>query len=242
MSVKKYVYLVSYPRSGQHYMQRMIERVTGEDDYCELYHCRVKSCPGSNAPISERTPCQSGRKIQKTHDFDLNFPCQIESRYAVFIRNPLYSITSYYERETKNHGLVILKNGDGGNVSVKDTREAWLLFLKEKLIYWKEFAGKWHEKKGGNVKVFNYEKIVSTEEAVQDFFNFCFDEDYSDRVSCLMKKQKESLSRPDGHKLRSVSEFRYPICEATNIAREIIGDELLSVTGYLDELLELQSH
>ena len=39
------LFLVSYPRSGQHFTEHLLEDASGRRDYCLFYKCTIDDCP-----------------------------------------------------------------------------------------------------------------------------------------------------------------------------------------------------
>ena len=218
------LYLVSYPRSGQHYTQRMIEDVTGEDEYCELYNCWVEGCPGQSLPFSEKSPCLSGRRIQKTHDFDLNFPVNPAAQYAVLLRRPMLSIASWYEFEVNAKGM-------------EDSLMIWEDFAREKSTYWDSFVNKWCDaaEAHDNVKIFRYEDMTTDPATISEFFAANFPGSDPAKIEYFAQKQVRQLSQ--GHVGgRSLAMFKYPLRDAVNTARANISVDTLARLGYTDVL------
>lgn len=227
------LFLVTFPRSGQHYMQRMIERVTGRDDYCELYSCRFNDCPGKNLKAQNRMPCLAGKTIQKNHDFDLTFKCNSSDLYAIFFRNPLDSLISYYEREKRKSGLALNWDEKGQRLRVEDSRDAWLNFLKNRSIYWNLFMSKWDKLScQSNVKLFKYEDLTVDKEVFLQFFSFAFSEDFSLEANKIMTKQINSLNSGNGHKFRNARDFRFYDSESISIIKDTIDPALLNKLSY----------
>jgi hypothetical protein len=218
------LYLVSFPRSGQHYTQRMIEEVTGVDEYCELYNCWVEGCPGQSVPVNERSPCLSGRRIQKTHDFDLNFPVNPAAQYAVLLRTPMFSLVSWYEYEVNVMGM-------------QDSHMIWEAFAREKSAYWDSFVNKWCDmaEANENVRIFRYEDMTTDPATISEFFAANFPGSESAKIEHFAQKQVRQLSQ--GHVGgRSLAMFKYPLREAVNTARANISKDTLARLGYTDVL------
>ena len=211
MSTK--IYLVSFPRSGQHYMQRMIERVTGKDDYCELYHC-ADACPAKRASVQQRIPCALGRSVQKNHDFELDLSVNPEGRYAVLIRNPLDALISYYWRESKRSGLALNWTDAGVPQRVEHSEAAWKNFIQNRAKYWKLFVTKWCNlaKEYDNVALFYYEKLIIDRDEFIAFFDFCFGPDTKESADEHILKQisimRDPSRRVDKYRLGCCSRFR----------------------------------
>lgn len=221
------IFLVSYPRSGQHYCQRLLERVSGIDDYCELYHCLVEDCPGKLLKPAQRTPCPAGRRIQKTHDFTLDFPVFENARYAVLVRKPIYSIISYYEHSSRS----------GKGVSIEGcirphTLESLHRFCTLKARYWSDFVSRWLElaKRHSNIRFFNYDSLVSDKHSIIEFCDFVLEEYSADLAGKLADKQVAAYA--EGRVGRGkLDTFRHPKDEILPILEDIIDPDLLQRVG-----------
>ena len=218
----KKLYLVSFPRSGQLYTQQLMEAVTGVDDYCELYNCWVEDCPGKSLPISEKSPCLAGRRIQKTHDFDLKFPVDKSAQYAVIVRTPMLSLASWFELEVKN-------------LEVQDTLKSWESFADLKSTFWNDFVNKWVDaaETNENVQVFRYEDITTSRAGISKFFKVNFPGSSPEKVKSCAKEQVREIKRGRVGG-RSLSDFKYPIDSAVNTARYNISKTTLARVGYTD--------
>ncbi|WP_410795886.1 sulfotransferase domain-containing protein [Parvularcula sp. LCG005] len=229
------VFLVSYPRSGQHYVQRLLERVTGDDNYCELYKCVDVECPARGKPVHEKSPCPSGRRFQKSHDFDLHLPISSDSLYVVLWRRPLLSIASYYEREFRNRSQIRIGTQDGTEgCLMSDTRDAWVSFTRERAIYWSRFVEKWSTAAGKeNVLFLRYEDITSDIRSTKRLFDFCFKSHDQDKLQELMAAQNLALANGRAPN-RDLQNFRHPIEQATEVARSVITPSVMRSAGYDD--------
>ncbi len=228
-SPDRLIYLVSYPRSGQHFLERLIRRVTGKDDYCTLYGCRVKDCPGRRMPLADKSPCPAGRRIQKTHDFDLAFPRDATSRHAVIIRHPVPAIMSWYELDT----ATATRNLDPRQSippRIDDTPDAWRSLAVDRARYWSAFVLKWLADPAENVRCFHYEALISDPETVKDLFGFAFGHRYPMRVAHHLRELQKQAADRGG--LRDRSTFRYDPEESTRLILDAIDPRALSLAGY----------
>ncbi len=221
------IFLVSYPRSGQHFIQRLVESVAGSESYCELYNCWDEACPGRNYPVSMKSPCRAGRRFQKSHDFDLSLPVHDEFKYVVLWREPIYAIVSYYELQSAKGDAFLANVG-----YVPDSRDTWEAFAAENAVYWRRFVLKWtFAASYGKVFAARYEDIIQDINAVKAFYEFCFGG--VDEVlmrEALARERKDFESR--GARLRALGEFRYPAHETAAKIADIIGPEALEAGGY----------
>lgn len=229
-------FLVSYPRSGQHFTGRFLGRVAGDENiYCELYTCSDKSCQADGWPISLKSPCYAGRLLQKTHDFDLALPQVRHFNYAVLYRRPLLSIQSYYEMELRSRNFIEISLGDRAidKVRYKDSRLAWHSFLIQKGQYWKQFIEKWlpYCNQQAHAKAFDYDKITSEADELEQVAEFCLSDFDRDKMNELIANQKKIIEEGK-FKLRSASEFRHYRESDVEQLSEIIGQRALRVAGF----------
>lgn len=107
---------VSFPRSGHHWLQRMLQEYFGDRlHYCESYvnpELKMGECKATN--------------YQKSHDFSLDDPIE-KYQYLVQVREPEAALQSWYK----------LGWEDG---SVLGSYEA---FHRCKSAYWVAFLNKW---------------------------------------------------------------------------------------------------
>ena len=71
-------FIISFPRSGQHMMERVLESMYQyyniDFSYCEYYNC------------CQQIPCKYQKKFQKNHDFDLTLNIDDRYKYLVLYR------------------------------------------------------------------------------------------------------------------------------------------------------------
>lgn len=198
------LFLVSFPRSGQHFTQHLIERATGKDDYCLFYSCSVPDCPARDLPTQFRVPCYAGRRIQKNHDFDLALPYARSLRYAVLIRSPLPAIQSWYEWNLRTKGAI-----DVGGDLRHDCEEAWVAFLDKSLSYWSALVRKWTQHaKRPNCRVFRYEEIVHEPRRMRALINFCAPNADEHMREHAIATQLDALK---SREFRAPNSFRYDV-------------------------------
>lgn len=205
------VFLVSFPRSGQHFTQRLLERISGVDDYCQLYRCSVKNCPGKNFTVAERSPCPAGRRIQKTHDFDLGMPTSQECRYAVLVRSPLNSIQSRFEQDVRKHNGVLAIDAAGSRVRVAPDRWGWRAFLWAQAKYWNEFSTKWaaeSEKNPAIVRLFDYRDLIESADMMRNVIDFCL-LDYDESKATPVIEHQVNAHRMKLTPNRRVEDFEF---------------------------------
>ena len=169
-SRKARVFIVSYPRSGHHALMGFLKRVTDlHNEYCEFYNCQTHDGKAIECPKKllnwrlKGYQCGAGRRVIKTHDFDLALPIKHEWRYIVQYRHPIPAIQSWYELESRKRKLDAEK------------------FAIESLDFWKQFLSKWvlsdaqgddeHDNRHDNLLRLNYDCLADREnlESVAEF-------------------------------------------------------------------------
>jgi len=139
-----------------------LKRVTDlHSEYCEFYNCQTHDGKAIECPkklLNWRLKghrCGAGRRITKTHDFDLALPIKCEWRYIVQYRHPIPAIQSWYELESRKTNLNARK------------------FALESLAFWKRFVNKWvlSENQHGNLLRLNYDCLADRDslKAVAEF-------------------------------------------------------------------------
>lgn len=106
-------YLVSFPRSGHHWLVRMLQHYFGEElHYCEHYtqpECRMENCPETN--------------LEKSHDFD--FELKPAGRHVIVL----------YRKDAAASMLSWIKAENPG--------EDFQAFTRTRQEYWIKFLAKW---------------------------------------------------------------------------------------------------
>jgi hypothetical protein len=90
-------FLISYPRSGHHMLERIIRHVFSLHDftysYCEYYNC------------CQSTPCRYNKLLQKNHDGRLTFPQGLGRYLALYREDTILQIDAEFRyNNTKKHG------------------------------------------------------------------------------------------------------------------------------------------
>ena len=128
----EYVACCSYPRSGHHVTQRVLEDYFGSRfRYCEFYKTQAGEC-------CKRFPCRNPAvTMSKTHDFGLTgtlgrgVRVRGSVRHLVLIRSFLEAAVSEYE---------MLRRSEP---TLPDTPAAWRSFAHGRAAYYRRFASKW---------------------------------------------------------------------------------------------------
>lgn len=128
----RYVACVSYPRSGHHVTQRVLQDYFGPRfRYCEFHRAAAGECCRS-------FPCSNPAVVMsKNHDFGLlgllgrGVRPRATVRHLVLIRRFLDAAASEYEMTRR------------AEPTLADTREAWLRFARGRVRYYRRFVTKW---------------------------------------------------------------------------------------------------
>jgi hypothetical protein len=112
-----YLDVKSVPRSGLHYLKHTLETILGSRfSFCEWYQepgcCRQMPCALTCYAKSSAEQRWSHVRMIKSHDFDLAdpiFPNNQVLRRVVLIRDPIYSLTSYWSLNVLEHNQALLE-------------------------------------------------------------------------------------------------------------------------------------
>ena len=228
------VQIVSFPRSGQHFTQRLLRRISGKDEYCELYKC-IKDCPGLSLHHSMRVPCRAGRRLQKNHDFDLNLQVTRSFRYVVLYRRPLYSVMSLYEHGLRKSDEVPLAIPGWPAIDVQNSADAFNLFAIEKAQFWDAFIRKWLTKAQIHKYVFavDYDALISSARSMETLTRFCLKEFDVDRMQDCIGSQI-NLIESGKIKRRDPDDFCYDWRPAAKLMRDVISDDAMRLARFDD--------
>ncbi|MCU7554442.1 sulfotransferase domain-containing protein [Alteromonas sp. ASW11-19] len=133
---KSRAHIVTFPRSGHHILVGLLDTFCyANNEYCEFYTCSDADgnkidCPSSGLDWTRKNNlCGAGKRITKTHEFDLSLPFVEERKYLVQLRNPVLSVSSWYELEKSTGGLT----------------QSYEEFIDDKMNFWESFATKWYQ-------------------------------------------------------------------------------------------------
>jgi hypothetical protein len=216
-------FLVSYPRSGHHFLIKQASKIFPSLSYCRFYGCEDQygqklSCPAANYPEFFKYGCRAGKEMQKTHDFTLTLPIikTADISYLALIRNPVDANISWYEMAIAEGNAV-------------DSEEGFRSFMKLKLPFYAAFYRKWitsacHIKnytaaKASGLHFCTYDELLQCPLSLENSLSWCLPWDLKrdlDLPALSYKIQSESI-RPKRDRFR----FRY-----FNI--NVINDVLLS--------------
>jgi len=138
--------IVSFPRSGQHLVEKILEFCCKEHDidftYCEFYTC------------CESLPCKEDKQISKNHDFNLELEIKNNNKYvSLYRKDIIIQLEAYYRYWIKYNGT-------------KYKYEDLLSFVKDKTQYYNEFVNKWINNKNKNILKVEYYEILDNPEKI----------------------------------------------------------------------------
>lgn len=174
------IIFATFPRSGHHFIVNNLSKIDKNISYCEKYRCENQfgesiNCSGKKLPWFYRQICRSEKKIQKTHDFDLNEPLlkgtlrKEKIKYFSLIRHPVPAIISRWKLIYKNSKKEL-------NQQKKDI---WINFFISQMKYYDGFLRKYIKpashisKIDDNIHKFaTYEEITSIPDTLEASLNF----------------------------------------------------------------------
>lgn len=127
------MFIVSFPRSGQHLMERLLKHIYNyygkEYSYCDYYNCCSK------------IPCNKKCLFQKNHDFLLNLNLKIDENFLILYRkDKIYQLESYFRYDNFFHD-----DKFNSNINYKDeiNFNKLIRYIKEKSKYYDDFVNEY---------------------------------------------------------------------------------------------------
>ena len=138
--------IVSFPRSGQHLVEKILKYCCSEHNveftYCELYTC------------CHSIPCAKGKEISKNHDFELDLEINSDIKYVILYRKDIIlQLEAYYRYWIKYN-------------NEKYRYKDLLNFVKDKTDYYNNFVNKWISNKNKNILKVEYYEILDNPKKV----------------------------------------------------------------------------
>jgi hypothetical protein len=166
-------YIISYPRSGQHLVQRYLEFACNKLEipysYCEYYNC------------CKTIPCKHGKIVQKNHDFQNNkVPIIQKNKYIVLYRSDLIS---QMEAEYRYNNCPKIVAKDLSTISSlekeihydQETKLKIFDYIKNHRNKYLNFIDKWILNTHSNLLKINYESIIHDPSILDKTIEFFFD-------------------------------------------------------------------
>lgn len=114
---------ISFPRSGHHALKAVLADYFGNElHYCDNYV----------DPTTDRLGANEDTNYCKEHDLKLAEPVIPGIRYLIQVRNPIASIQSWIEFDSRV-----------GAINHTASRESWSETFREKLEFWNHWFDKW---------------------------------------------------------------------------------------------------
>lgn len=138
--------LISFPRSGQHLTERLLETVCNYFNqpysYCEFYRCCNKN------------PCIKKSRFMKNHDFGFELKINQNNKYiALYRSNFIHQLESYFRINFPNDKTF---NYLDDHLLYSNLLE----FIKIKIPLRNEFIKKWINNDNENILKINYDEII----------------------------------------------------------------------------------
>lgn len=132
--------IVSFPRSGQHLVEKILEFCCKEHEidftYCEFYTC------------CNSLPCKKGKEFSKNHDFDLKLEINNDIKCVCLYREDIIlQLEAYYRFSI-------------GQTKIKYKYKDLLKFIKDESTYYNDFKSKWINNKNKNILKVDYYEII----------------------------------------------------------------------------------
>jgi tetratricopeptide (TPR) repeat protein len=138
----------SIPRSGHHYLQRILSSYYGS----EMYYCEWYGPPD----CCRQVPCtRAGFRVtyQKSHDWDFALPQDVgDALYLIQYRHPVPEALS--DRDLMRDAIA------GPSFNYRLTREHYGWWLAGKAVYYRKFHQKWFERRVPNAVYVNYDLLT----------------------------------------------------------------------------------
>jgi hypothetical protein len=174
---------VSIPRSGHHFLAKLLENALGDDlAYCEFY---------SAADCCRQIPCvrrhRSRITYQKNHDMDLAIDPELPGvRYVVQYRNPVSAVVSDRELFAEVRGRTIAMD-----------RAQYVMVLSEKAAHYTKFYDKWARRPHPSRFLMTYEWLCDAPAAAIDaLIRFCGLAVAAERIDRAVAKVAPVVNRP----------------------------------------------
>ena len=157
------VQVVSFPRSGNHLLAKLLEELSCESSQFEFKYCEFYKC-------CKQFPCTKGCKVSKTHDWGLKVKDDSHDvKYIIQYRKDMSQQMSAFYRfccpDCKSYS------------DIDPYSESFQKFMKDKKNYYYGFMRKWLNKRGENyLHVEYYDFIKHPMEYMKKIMKFIYGE------------------------------------------------------------------
>ena len=198
-------FLISFPRSGQHLVERLLKDAYKYYDldfsYCEFYNC------------CRQAPCSNGSLFTKNHDFEVSLPIKDEYRYLVlYRRDELRQIEAWFRMEFYPPSAPTYRDCPSPDYTRPQMFRRFVNFVQLKRTYFENFRRKWVEKNNrSNCLLVEYYDLVAQPcvflSKVLEFFNPNRDFD-KEEIQKILKERTEKIFIKDKNYLKDKSTAR----------------------------------
>lgn len=184
-------FIISYPRSGHHLVERFIEFYCKHKNinysYCEYYKCCRKN------------PCIYNKLFQKNHDFGLMLSIEDKYKYLVLYRdNFLEQMESYYRYHKYDSKNIVYPNSIFYNI---DERTDLYNFIRSHRDSYFNFLNKWVLNTNTNILKISYDNVILNNYELKKILLFFFDDDNTESII------NKFISIEPIHKQHTISDY-----------------------------------
>ena len=163
--------LVSYPRSGNSYLRRLLEQATGIATGSDSRPNRTLTSSLLRCGFKGEGVCDESVQIVKSHFPERMGYVEVKAkRVILLIRNPFDSMESYF-----NMGFTNTHDKSLSSDALKYLKPLWTDFVKTEIQVWIDFHQYWLDQAlaGVPVLVVRFEDLLSSEsESMERIFRF----------------------------------------------------------------------
>lgn len=143
-------YLISYPRSGHHMLEKMLARIFTLNghaySYCEFYNC------------CRTTPCKHGYLFQKNHDSNLQFSQSLGNYIILYRSDSIRQLDAIYRYKTSvrygRYKQIITPNAEWWTSA--DYIDGVIHMILEKRLHHADFLKKWVGSNANDILAIEY--------------------------------------------------------------------------------------
>ena len=151
MTCKQNKFIISFPRSGQHLMDRILstshKKYGLNYSYCAFYDC------------CQEIPCKYRYLFHKNHDLNIDLKINDNNKYLVLYRDDIiYQLESYFRWDYGARG----KNKNKITFNYNDPKlfNKLIIFIKKNIKYYINFKKKWVNNNHKNILKIKYNDII----------------------------------------------------------------------------------
>lgn len=137
------MFIISFPRSGQHLMDRLLRKIYGyysrHYSYCGFYTC------------CKSIPCKKNSFFQKNHDFGLDLNVNRDEKIIIMYRNDKFEQLEAYFRYNRSR--------IANNAKIQYDNE-FVKFYNNKSSYYDNFIKKYNQHNFKNAFIVEYNSFI----------------------------------------------------------------------------------